>query len=76
MQPSGFLQSFQDTAFSKNLFVKINGLADGETHQDFWKSALTCGCKGREYDTFIRGLELLRLDVQEALNKTCRLLFI
>jgi hypothetical protein len=41
-----------------------------------WKTASTCGCKGPENDTFIRGLKLLWLDVQEAFNETCILLFI
>ncbi len=62
--------------FSKNSFVNAQGLADEATYQSFWSQVGVSGCKEPSSPSHVRGLRPLWMDVQSALNETCRELFV
>jgi hypothetical protein len=62
--------------FSKNSFVNAQGLADEATYQSFWNRVGVSGCKEPSSPSHVRGLRPLWMDVQSALNETCRELFV
>jgi len=62
--------------FSKNSFVKVDGLTTEQDYQDFWNSAARCGCKEPGKNEYVRGLRPLWMDMQHDLNETCRKLFV
>jgi hypothetical protein len=62
--------------FSKNSFVKVDGLTTEQDYQDFWNSVARCGCKESGKNEYVRGLRPLWMDMQHDLNETCRKLFV
>ncbi len=62
--------------FSKHSFVKIEGLADEITYQNFCNLIRNCGIKKKDDPAHVCGLKPLWMDVQSALNDTLRELFI
>ncbi len=61
--------------FSKHSFVNVEGLADETTYQNFWDLIGKSGCKKKEDPAHVRGFKPLWMDMQSALNDTCRELF-
>jgi hypothetical protein len=61
--------------FSKHSFANVEGLADVTTYQNFWNLIGKGGCKKKEDPAHVCGLKPLWMDVQSALNDTCRELF-
>ena len=59
--------------FSKQSFINLEGLTDEKDYQSFWDTIEEIGC---QKTTNIRSLRPLWIDVQSALNETCRKLFI
>jgi hypothetical protein len=62
--------------FSKNSFVKFDGLTTEKEYQDFWNDVARSGCKEPGNNAYVRGLRPLWMDMQHVLNEMCRKLFI
>jgi hypothetical protein len=65
----------QNQIYSKHSFVNTEGLTNQKTYQSFWNTIATMGCMPKG-STIVRGLRPLWIDVEHALNETCRELFI
>jgi hypothetical protein len=62
--------------FSKNSFVKHEGLTTEKEYQDFWNAVARSGCKEAGNGSYVHRLRPLWKDMQNKLNETRRKLFI
>jgi hypothetical protein len=60
--------------YKKHSFVNIKGLTDEKTYQSFWSSISKTRCE--KGNSLVHGLQSLWTDVEHALNKTLRELFV